>query len=76
MRKISVVNELPFAFMQNMILGFYVSFISSAVAASRSIARLSFAANTKCTYHTIGVFFLLLNIKVSSIEHLVIYCPE
>lgn len=65
--------HLPF--LQNVILGFYVSFISSVVAASHSVARLSFAANTKCTYHRIGVFFFL-NIKVLSIDHLVIYCPK
>lgn len=57
--------HLPF--LQNMILGFYVSFISSAVAASHSIARLSFAANTKCTYHTIGVFFS--SFKYQSFEY-------
>ena len=68
--------HLPF--LQNMILGFYVSFISSVVAASHSVARLSFTANTKCTYHSIGGFFSFKkkNNKVSSIENLVIYGPK
>lgn len=59
-----------------MILGFHVLFIISVVVAPCSITRLSFtAANTKYTYHSMGVFLvLILNFGVLSTW--LIYCPE